>query len=252
MQADACLPIVVGGTTYYMQHLLFPGRLISKERETQWSDDEEAPPALTPAAQAALNEQLSSLNAEQRQTWDKLAATRLGSTPSDVEPLQLWACLNVLDPDMSRRWHWKDTRKVARSLRVLLETGRRHSEWIAEQEAAEQQQTSEATDQAPLRKLILWVWCEPEVLKERLAKRVDKMVDVSAGLRLCALYPLMHLFSQRGLLDEIRELRRIAATQSTAPEDAVETDYTRGIYQAIGESCIPAVLLRSLRSFASH
>ena len=56
---------------------------------------------------------------------------------------------------------------------------------------------------------------EREVLAERLDRRIHRMVD-------------------RGLLDEIGDLRRIAGSGP---------DYTRGIFQAIGASTWPPPVL---------
>lgn len=41
--------------------------------------------------------------------------------------------LSVLDPVVASRWHWRDTRKVLRSLEIIKETGRKASDIIAEQ-----------------------------------------------------------------------------------------------------------------------
>jgi len=91
---------------------------------------------------------------------------------------------------MAERWHFKDTRKVRRSIAVMVETGKRHSDWIREQEENDQkvtsdEETSEAVeegDKERKRNLIFWVWCDPEVLTERLNNRIGKMIDVSDEL----------------------------------------------------------------------
>lgn len=46
---------------------------------------------------------------------------------------KLYALLSELDPITSSRWHWRDTRKVLRSLQIIKETGRRASDVMAEQ-----------------------------------------------------------------------------------------------------------------------
>ncbi|CEH15042.1 trna isopentenyltransferase [Ceraceosorus bombacis] len=230
------IAIVAGGTTYYVQHLLFPGRLVSLQRESDdWrAAEDERPLALSHTAQTDLDEILAKLDEGQRRVWDALAAVKPGGRLPPYPRVAFWQLLDALDPDMARRWHWNDHRKVSRSLRVLMETGKRHSDWIRDQEnmdrssvvtslaAAEPssvnrpEQCSEPSAAAKSRKLILWVWSEPEELRERLAKRVDKMVE-------------------GGLLDEIQSLRRIAAVQSAqAGATEMDTDYTCGIYQAIG------------------
>lgn len=41
--------------------------------------------------------------------------------------------LSALDPSVASRWHWRDTRKVHRSLCILKETGRTVTEIINRQ-----------------------------------------------------------------------------------------------------------------------
>jgi tRNA dimethylallyltransferase len=55
-------------------------------------------------------------------------------TANDADDaLRLHRLLAALDPDVSARWHWRDVRKVLRSLIIIKETGRRNSDIIAEQ-----------------------------------------------------------------------------------------------------------------------
>lgn len=49
--------------------------------------------------------------------------------------LALYDLLSALDPTIAARWHWRDTRKVLRSLLIMKETGRRTSEIFKEQSA---------------------------------------------------------------------------------------------------------------------
>jgi len=43
---------------------------------------------------------------------------------------QMHTLLSLLDPVIARRWHWKDTRKVLRSLEIMHETRRRASDIV--------------------------------------------------------------------------------------------------------------------------
>ena len=47
--------------------------------------------------------------------------------------LSLHRLLTILDPSLGSRWHWRDTRKVLRSLRIIKETGKQVSEVLREQ-----------------------------------------------------------------------------------------------------------------------
>jgi tRNA dimethylallyltransferase len=47
--------------------------------------------------------------------------------------LSLHRLLATLDPSLANRWHWRDTRKVLRSLYIIKETGKQASEILKEQ-----------------------------------------------------------------------------------------------------------------------
>lgn len=95
-----------------------------------------------------------------------------------IAPYDLWYLLHTLDPDMARRWHFRDGRKILRSLSVLIETGKRHSQWIDQQMIDRDNQQSFPPDEQ-LDCLIIWITCEGEKLRARLDGRVEKMVKVS-------------------------------------------------------------------------
>ena len=58
-------------------------------------------------------------------------------------------------------------------------------------------------NEKPLRVLLIWVWASREVLKSRLDSRVEKMIE-------------------RGLFDEIRQLRSVASASSTSHKEGQE------------------------------
>ena len=134
MHARDVLPVVVGGTAYWVQHLLFPNRLVRNPNTQTNPEKVECSPIVEQA--------LASLSGEQRQLYDTLPLgnTRTGTTPSDDYSLRLHTLLSSIDPDMASRWHWRDTRRVLRNLQVIKETGQRASEIVRSQD----QFTSEA------------------------------------------------------------------------------------------------------------
>lgn len=205
------VPIIVGGTSYYTQHLLFPGNVVAQRSQTRRSETKQP-------QSSALSSALASLDATLTETWKIVQDTPPAVLPP-VESTRLWSLLDALDPTMASRWHPLDGRKIANSLRVIVDTGRPCSEWIQEEggndadEAAVVQ--SACWSDKHLRLLFLWVWADKPVLDERLDARVEKMIP-------------------RGLLDEIRALRRQVAQASNLPDGAADVDYTKGIFQAIG------------------
>lgn len=175
LQRRRILPILVGGTTYYTQHLLFPGRLVSKA------------PTPPDGAAAELAASLAALPPELRALWDAL-----DDEDALPAPDALWALLHALDPASARRWHHRDHRKIYRSLRILRDTGARQSDWVHAQDAAPER----AAPAFGARRLLFWVWSERSALCARLDARIATMVE-------------------RGLLDEINALRAIARQAPT-------------------------------------
>ena len=128
MHARNVLPVIVGGTTYWMQHLLFPNRLVAdRSRQVNRETVEYSP---------IVEEVLASLSGEQRQLFDDLPVgnSAAEAVPSDDYSSRLHTLLSSIDPDMASRWHWRDTRKVLRNLQIIKETGQRASEIVREQD----------------------------------------------------------------------------------------------------------------------
>ncbi|USP78106.1 uncharacterized protein yc1106_05380 [Curvularia clavata] len=141
------LPILVGGTHYYTQSLLFQDALADE-------------PALN------LNE-----NSEKLPILEE---------PTDV----LLAKLKEVDPVMADRWHPNERRKIQRSLEIYLRTGRPASELYREQRLKRQSSPSpsgslESGSNQSLRfeTLMFWVHADKDVLYHRLDGRVDKMIS---------------------------------------------------------------------------
>ncbi|RPB00128.1 tRNA isopentenyltransferase [Choiromyces venosus 120613-1] len=136
------LPIVVGGTHYYVQSLMFP-HLVGIENE------EENPFPPEPGG-------------------DLAAKYPILNSPTP----ELFADLQRVDPAIAEKWHPNDRRKIRRSLQIYYSTGGKQtaSEVYAAQRAEKEQMSRH-------RNLVFWVHAETEALKERLDARVDKMID---------------------------------------------------------------------------
>lgn len=131
------VPIVVGGTSYWIQHLIFPNRL-SKQSEAPPSSDRPWDPALL-ASINALPDHLRGL-------FDDLPSDPPNAKTDPEAAFKLHALLLLLDPPVGQRWHWKDTRKVLHSLSIIQKSRRRASDIIAEQ-AASHSDSSSASSQ---------------------------------------------------------------------------------------------------------
>jgi tRNA dimethylallyltransferase len=124
------LPIIVGGTSYWMQHLIFPNRLVSKYSGSL----SQSPSSM---AEPLWSEQLS-LSITSLPPDLLLLLQHLPEEPpsAKVNPdgaFRLHSLLSKLDPIVSQRWHWKDTRKVLRSLQIIKQCRQRPSDIIVEQ-----------------------------------------------------------------------------------------------------------------------
>ncbi|XP_053147604.1 tRNA dimethylallyltransferase [Hemicordylus capensis] len=141
------VPIVVGGTNYYIESLLWKVLLVSKEK----------PKCLGPTGRTV----------DRKMELEKLDGQELHRRLSQV------------DPRMAAKLHPHDKRKMARSLQVYDETGVPHSEWLLLQ----QQEEGGGPLGGPLKypnPCILWLSAEQAVLEKQLDKRVDAMLE--AGL----------------------------------------------------------------------
>ena len=81
--------------------------------------------------------------------------------------------LNAVDPNEAGRWHWRDDRKVKRSLERWWERGG------VELKVEPVGEKSGKGRRARFRTIIFWVYEPLQTLAPRLDKRVDKMIEVS-------------------------------------------------------------------------
>jgi tRNA dimethylallyltransferase len=188
------LPILVGGTHYYTQSLLFRDRLAEAEEDVEGGESK------TDRHEAqGPTEDLEDKYPILKESTEKLLET-----------------LQDVDPVMAERWHPNDRRKIQRSLEIYLQTGRKASDIYAEQRIAQSTTNSanpSSNEDSGLRfpTLLFWIHAETETLRARLDSRVDKML-------------------QRGLLDEVRQLHDYATEHSTQQP----IDDSRGIWVSIG------------------
>lgn len=174
------VPIVVGGTHYYTNALLFRDSLVEKEDASS-----EGVVVQDNATQHPI------LNDTTEAMWEKL---------------------KEVDPVMADRWHPNDRRKIRRSLEIFLTAGRPASEIYAEQQSRKRTEPAPQHDFTKPDALLFWVHSESPVLKERLDRRVDKMLD-------------------NGLMNELTEVNDYLRSKLESGE---QVDLTRGIWQSIG------------------
>ncbi|EED12516.1 tRNA isopentenyltransferase, putative [Talaromyces stipitatus ATCC 10500] len=174
IQSRGKIPVLVGGTSYYVQSVLFNDALVGEGAENGVSDD---------------NGQQSERQRKEGEEWAILDAP--------VGPMM--EKLREVDPVMANRWHINEVRKIRRSLEIYLQTGRPASEIYEEQmrlrQAAIDNPEGIVAGQLRFQTLVFWVHSEREKLYRRLENRVDTM-------------------SEQGLIAEAQSLSEYAQEQA--------------------------------------
>ena len=138
------IPIIVGGTHYYLQNLLFKNKMIGQSYD--------------------LHDSLQQKNLTQKEIdiLDGLAE-------------QLFAYLDKVDPVIAKKFHPQDRRKLRRALEVYFTTGRKPSELYNEQKLLELEDSS-----LKYNTLFFWLYSDLEILRPKLEARVDNMLTNGA------------------------------------------------------------------------
>lgn len=221
IHARGNVPIIVGGTMYYVQGLLWDHLINPNNTEDTGKGSGVA--SATPGTNSSSTSKIDRRHAVHREVGDSGAKSvtqsrnRSSSSSSSESPLtSLWDELNVVDPDSAKRIHPNNLRKIQQSLNIFNTSGVRHSELIRQQHA---QGGGVGGDLEALRYKncgVIWLRAETDVLKARLDQRVDKMM-------------------RAGLAKEIADLQSdmLCKNQDTNG-NAAPFDPSRGVFQSIG------------------
>ena len=229
------VPIVVGGTNYYIESVLWD-ILIDEDRNGNSSSSEEelegpvraikkrkrlqsteftasaataSETVITPGEAAEGSRQSEEISEPQLSIDDR---TKEKGDHEDSCKTSLYEKLREVDPTMADRLHPSDSRKIARSLQIYEQHGKPHSKIIQEQ----QQRPGGNAYGGPQRYehiCVFWLQCQRDILNERLDKRVDKMLE-------------------RGLIEELLDFHR--EYNHVLEKKDTEAKYTEGIFQSIG------------------
>lgn len=245
------VPILVGGTHYYTQSLLFRDTL--NDEAGFGSADNDGNDTRPDAGSSVPIES------------DAPHSDGHGSTPTSLDILdaptpELVAFLRSVDPVMADRWHPNDRRKIRRSVEIYLTTGQTASAAYQRQRdrrrrrsrsrnrndesesedgdlesidrSAENDNKCDVDDSAGLLRfptLVLWPYVPIPVLYPRLDGRVEKMVE-------------------RGLLSEVAELDAVREEIEREKTEVGTVDMTRGIWVSIGyKEFVPYLQARKRR-----
>ncbi|PVH20616.1 tRNA dimethylallyltransferase [Candidozyma haemuli] len=142
-------PIIIGGTFYYLQSLLFKNKTAGEKDTTT---------------------KLRELTEEDKVLLD-------GPVEESFKKLQ------EVDPVVAGKFHPQDQRKISRALEIYLTTGEKASDVYKEQKLDEFEDSC-----LNYNTLLLWLHCDKEVLSNRLDVRVDKMIEDGALEEIRELY----------------------------------------------------------------
>uniref|UniRef100_W8CD56 tRNA dimethylallyltransferase, mitochondrial n=2 Tax=Ceratitis capitata TaxID=7213 RepID=W8CD56_CERCA len=198
--AQSKCPIVVGGTNYYIESLLWD-ILVSPKDADEKADTSNA-------GTSARREGEDAGATENAQNPLFLPLAEISAMSSEL----LHNHLRKIDPDSANRIHPNNKRKIMRAIEVYQQTG----QTLTAKLQAQREQPGGNRLGGPLRyshTILFWLRCKQDVLNIRLDKRVDAMLE-------------------QGLLREIRAFHNEHSIDKSKTDNA--TTYTRGVLQTIG------------------
>jgi len=145
MRTIGKMPVICGGTNYYIESLLWDVLVETK------GDTSTMEPITKKIKKDDVNEE------------------------TELDSKELYEKLKQIDPDRANELHPNERRKIIRSLQVFEQEGKKHSLLL------EEQRQSGGLLGGGLRYpkdqlLIFWVQCEQPILEQRCDKRVDQMI----------------------------------------------------------------------------
>ncbi|XP_074640510.1 tRNA dimethylallyltransferase-like [Tubulanus polymorphus] len=149
--ADEKLPVIVGGTNYYIESVLWNFLVDKKNGEdTDGGDD------------GSEEERICNTENANSSTYD------------DLDNVTLHKKLMEIDIETAQRLHPNDRRKVLRALEIYEHHDRPMSEILSEQRIRAEDKSGPLRYESPC---IFWIQCEQKVLDGRLDDRVDEMIE---------------------------------------------------------------------------
>lgn len=223
MHEREVLPIVVGGTNYYIESILWKGFILgptlkSAKRafEEPTDGDQEANTLIDSEAKLLGGQAGETLHTqEDLEDVEKFFSKRIYNDGfANVDSVKLWNLLEKVDPKAAHIYHPHDKRRIIRSLQVCQE---RNSSYTAQLADVNKSEVGEKFSLGgPLRygdTLVIWLQCDNGTLDKIMDERVDKML--SRGL----------LAELEGFHDQYNKQRLL---------DGRKPEYDKGIFQTIG------------------
>jgi tRNA dimethylallyltransferase len=125
-------PIVVGGTFYYIQNLLFRNKLASTPHTSM--PEEISSREVERTTGSWLADCLETLTPKLVKLWHSLPEAAPSANTDPLLCNDLYSLLQILDPDCAARWHWKDSRRALTSLRIIKQHEIKASDFNTQQQ----------------------------------------------------------------------------------------------------------------------
>lgn len=214
------VPIVVGGTNYYIESLLWRDFLIGPKigaNKQSSGDDQTQQHTLIDAEAKILNDSSKEAlhNDEDLEDIDKFLSKPIYNDAfRHVESIKLWKLLESVDPKAAHLYHMHDKRRIIRSLQIIQRNKRNYSDILENVNKSKEQ--GKASLGGPLRfdsTCVIWLNCDDEILNQKMDDRVDQMLN-------------------RGLLAELEKFHDDYNRQRVL--NGEKPQYDKGIFQTIG------------------
>ncbi|XP_018794894.1 PREDICTED: tRNA dimethylallyltransferase, mitochondrial isoform X1 [Bactrocera latifrons] len=199
-------PIVVGGTNYYIESLLWD--ILVSPQDPNELDGIDNRPSIDKQSGVSTSKEDPNVGSEDVKNSLFLPQSEMSAMSSEL----LHNHLRKIDPDSANRIHPNNKRKIMRAIEVYQQTG----ETLTTKLQAQRQKPGGNRLGGPLRyphTILFWLRCKQDVLNARLDKRVDAMLE-------------------QGLLAEIRAFHNEHNIDKSQTDNSAA--YTRGVLQTIG------------------
>lgn len=226
------LPIVVGGTNYYIESILWKNFIMEPALESakrSFNDATQQNPLHNPSdeesdSETLIDAELHHLNAtkdillhndEDLEDVERFFSKKIYSFGlRNISSDKLWQILEKVDPRTAHILHPNDRRKVVRSLQVIQDRRRNYSDILDEVNRSSGDNISLGGSLRYQPTCVMWLDClDMDELDEILDARVDQMIE-------------------RNLLGELEQFHKNYNKQRVLSNQ--DSDYQKGIFQAIG------------------
>lgn len=200
------LPIIVGGTNYYIESLLWKNITLSHP------DDAQTDGTILDLEAGKIQEDALHTEEDLEDLNKFFSKPIYGDGFKKIDSEKLWRLLEKIDVKSAHTYHPHDKRRIIRCLQVYQREKRNFSEIFEDLNKSCQSESLGG----PLRfdkTCVLWLRCDNDILDKILDERIDEMIG-------------------RGLIAELEKFHEDYNKQRL--KDGVEPEYDKGIFQSIG------------------